>query len=81
MRQTILNIETLPDEAGRNHCKISTCPDIMLTVPEPRRAMQGWRYLETSQTPPDMHPLDPDDTSQDDIDPKMAKELAALGLL
>lgn len=81
MRQTILNIETLLDDNGKKYCRIVKDPEIMLVAPKPQRAMQGWRYLPAEQSPPDLHPLDPDNQNDDEIDEKMAKELAELGLL
>ncbi len=82
MRQTIVGIETLLDENNKKFCRIIKSPEIMLTVPQPHRAMQGWRYFEAEKAPADLHPLDPEDNSNTDtLDPKMAKELAELGLL
>lgn len=81
MRQTIVDIETLVDNNNKKYCLITKDPEIMLVKPMPYRAMQGWRYLESEKAPDDLYPFDPDQTPEDEVDPKMAKELAELGLL
>lgn len=82
MRQTITNIETLLDENNKKYCRIITSPEIMLTSPQPHRAMQGWRYFETEKAPQDLYPLNEDNLdNQNDLDPEMAKELSEAGLL
>ncbi len=81
MRQTIVDIETLVDDNNKKYCLITKDPEIMLVKPMPYRAMQGWRYLEAEKAPDDLYPFDPDQPPEDEVDPKMAKELAELGLL
>ncbi len=82
MRQTIIDIETLVDDNGKKFCMITKDPEIMLVQPKPQRAMQGWRYLEAEQSPPDLYPFDPEaDDNASKLDEKMAEELAELGLL
>jgi len=82
MRQTIIDIETLMDENNKKFCLITKDPEIMLVQPKPQRAMQGWRYLEADQAPPDLYPFDPDaDDNTKTLDTKMAEDLAELGLL
>jgi hypothetical protein len=48
-RQTILAVDTV---AGR--CQVTLDPTLVLTVPTPRRAFQGWRYLEAKDAPADL---------------------------
>jgi hypothetical protein len=48
-RQRILAVETV---AGR--CQVTLDPAIVLTVPTPRRAFQGWRYLQAKDAPGDL---------------------------
>ena len=82
MRQTIIDIETLADDNGKKFCMIVKDPEIMLVQPKPQRAMQGWRYLDPEQSPPDLYPFDPEaDDNTHTLDEKMAKELSELGLL
>jgi hypothetical protein len=50
----------------------------MPTLWQPRRAFQGWRYLEAKDAPADR----PRHAALDDnLPPAMARELRALGLL
>lgn len=52
VRQPIVQITTL--DGGAQPCRIDLGPDLILTAPQPRRAFQGWRYLETKDAPPDL---------------------------
>ena len=55
VRQPIVKIVTL--ESGVQPCRIDLAPELILTVPQPRRPFQGWRYLDAKDTPPDL-PID-----------------------
>jgi hypothetical protein len=46
--------------------------------PVPRRAFQGWRYLEAADAPPDLGKAGKELAS---LPPKMRRDLADLGLL
>ena len=52
-RQTILAVATVK-ETGADHCEVALSEEVILTVPTPRRAFQGWRYLPASDAPPDL---------------------------
>jgi hypothetical protein len=52
-RQRILAVETVGDGA-RRHCEVTLAEDVVRTVPTPRRAFQGWRYLPVADAPPDL---------------------------
>jgi hypothetical protein len=80
-RQEVIDIQTLQDDAGKNFCLILMDPQIILTSPVAHRHIQGWRYLPIEKAPKDLRPFDPTEVEDDDIDPKMAKELAEIGLL
>ncbi|MDB5713475.1 MAG: hypothetical protein JWO15_872 [Sphingomonadales bacterium] len=63
-------------EDGRIDIIVS--PDLIPVRPQPRRAHQGWRYLEADAAPPDWLPGD----GEGDVMPAaLAGELAAMGLL
>jgi hypothetical protein len=47
--------------------------------PTPRRAFQGWRYLEDADAPPDIKPGKRDQVAM--MPTEMKKKLADLGLL
>jgi len=72
VRQRITAIDTL--EAPRR-CEITLEEVLIPTAPYPRRAFQGWRYLEGKDVPPDMAAL----TDGDGLSPTLAKELRELG--
>lgn len=74
-RQTILGFETAPD--GQ---RISIRLDARLVevVPQPRRAHQGWRYLEGKDAPPD---IAADESGVGELPPDLRADLAGLGLI
>jgi hypothetical protein len=48
---------------------------LVATAPYPRRAFQGWRYLEGQDVPADMLPRE----GGEGMSPTLAKELRELG--
>lgn len=52
VRQAIDEIVT--EESGAQPCRIYLKPELIETAPQPRRAFQGWRYLEAKDAPPDL---------------------------
>jgi hypothetical protein len=77
VRQPITAIEPFADEEGIQRCKIVFDPRLVPVTPVPRRAFQGWRYLDPADAPPDL----PKGAGGDELPPKLRAELAALGLL
>ena len=73
-RQRIVSIEPF---AGAKRCRITLDPTVHETEPVARKAFQGWRYLTQADAPNDLRRLDP----SVDIDPRLHRELATLGLL
>ncbi|MCA0433926.1 MAG: DUF1489 domain-containing protein [Proteobacteria bacterium] len=76
-RQPIADLEAVTGADGIERCRIVFKPQIIPVRPTPRRAFQGWRYLEASDSPPDL----PKRSGADDLPEKMKRELAELGLL
>lgn len=74
-RQTILNFDE-DSEPGR--CRIWLDARLIVVVARPRRAHQGWRYLEGEDAPVDLTGLSGGD---DDLPTGLASELAGLGLI
>jgi len=72
-RSEILGFEEA--EGGRTHIVIST--RLIDVHPKPKRAHQGWRYLEAANAPADLA----DGESAEMLPPSMAGELAKLGLV
>jgi len=52
-RQRVLAVDTV-GEGQAARCHITLDPQIILTAPMPRRAFQGWRYLEGKDAPEDL---------------------------
>ena len=76
-RQPITDLEAVTGADGIERCRIVFKPQIIPVRPVPRRAFQGWRYLEGADAPPDL----PKAQRVDGLSDKMRRELAELGLL
>lgn len=74
MRSPILRFEAA--EGGKTHIVIS--PRLIDLHPRPKRAHQGWRYLEDADAPLD---LGAGELAGEVIPVKLAGELARLGLV
>ncbi len=76
VRQIIEDIEIFTDNEGIRRCKLVMEPRLILTHWQPRRAFQGWRYLEPKDAPTDLGVSD-----GQSFPPHLQRELAELGLL
>jgi len=74
-RQLIVDLEAQVDNEGKKCCDILMQPQIIRTIPQPKRAFQGWRYLPQSDIPSDLN----SEFSEGDSD--LAAQLAQLGLI
>ena len=72
VRQKIVSIKTL--DGGPQPCRIDLAPELILTAPQPRRAFQGWRYLDPKDAPPDLAGDDEVEMPQE-----LAKQLREIG--
>ena len=52
-RQRIVAVTTV-GEGVTARCEITLSEDIVRVAPTPRRAFQGWRYLDPKDAPPDL---------------------------
>lgn len=77
VRQRLTDIVAFTDAEGVRRCRLMLDPELVPVRPQPRRAFQGWRYLEPADAPPDLDRAD----EIDDMPVKMRAELAELGLL
>ncbi len=75
-RQPLEGFEQVRGDDGINRCRILFKPQTIHVKPVPRRAFQGWRYLDAADAPPDAPKL-----SSDQISDSMRRDLAELGLL
>jgi len=73
-RQQILAIETVGPK-GATRCEVTLSPEIVRVAPTPRRAFQGWRYLEAKDAPPDL-----DGGGADEIPTELARQLREAGV-
>lgn len=73
-RSPLLGFEQRED--GRWHIRLA--PVLIPVLTKPKRAHQGWRYLKDEDAPRD---LNDGEASGDVMPPKLARELAKLGLV
>ena len=64
---------------GKPACLLYLDPELVAVRPTPRRAFQGWRYLEAADAPPDLKKGSRDELAA--MPAALRKELASLGLL
>ena len=76
-RQPIAALEEVTGSDGIVRCRILFKPQVIPVRPVPKRAFQGWRYLEEADSPPDL----PKSAKVDGMPEKMRRELGDLGLL
>ena len=78
VRQRIIDLRPDVKEDGIACCGIVLDPVLVATRPHPRRAFQGWRYLEAADAPPDVKGFA---DAPDDIPRGMREELRELRLI
>jgi hypothetical protein len=78
VRQRLLGFEEGHKSDGSRCCLILLDEALVPVRPVPRRAFQGWRYLEAADAPPD---LGKGAKALAGLPPKMRRDLADLGLL
>ncbi len=77
-RQRIIAIERNQAHGTNKRCALVLDSTVVETEPRGARPMQGWRYLNAADAPPDLK-LGSD--APDDMPAKLVRELRALGLL
>ena len=76
-RQVLLDIANHTDGEGIQRCDLILGPQVIDTVPVPRKPFQGWRYLNADDAPRDLDFGD----GGNDMPEDLRAELAELGLL
>jgi hypothetical protein len=76
-RQKLLDIVEFIDADGIGRCRLILGPEVIETMPQPKRPFQGWRYLETKDAPADLF----GEGQKADMPAELKRELAELGLL
>ncbi len=77
-RAPVISIREEERLDGRKGCQMCIRPEVILTVPQPKRGFQGWRYLKDNEAPND---LENSIKSDGQGSPELAAELKELGLL
>ena len=77
-RQKIERFDERIGADGIRRCAMVLEPRLIRTSPQPRRAFQGWRYLNPQDAPTDIGPFDP--TSESLPEP-LAADLSLIGVL
>lgn len=72
-RQKILAVDTV-GEGAASRCQVTLDPECVRVAPTPRRAFQGWRYLDGKDAPPDLA-----GGVDGDIPPELARQLREAG--
>ena len=75
-RQRIVKLALETDHEGKSCCDIIMAPEIIRTIPYPKRPFQGWRYLLEKDAPGDLN-----SSREMQNDAALAAELAELGLI
>ena len=77
-RQPIVGFEEVIRGDGIRRCALVLGPDLIRVAPAPRRAFQGWRYLDPADAPPDLpsHRADEEALPAD-----LTRALAEIGVL
>ncbi len=78
-RQRVLDLREGTKDDGRPCCLIMLERELIPVRPVPRRAFQGWRYLEAADAPHDLKGGGGEGITE--LPPAMRKELAELGLI
>lgn len=77
-RQEIIRLDEVIGQDGIRRCGIVLNPQLMQTVPQPRRPFQGWRYLTDEDAPRDTTVFV---DGADELPTEMQAHLASLGVL
>ena len=76
-RQRLLEVRPFIDGEGISRCHLVLEPKVVRTDWQPRRAFQGWRYLQTKDAPRDLAA----GADVAALPPNLRRDLAELGLL
>lgn len=74
-RQRLVDIRPFTDDAGIGRCHLMLGNEIVATQWQPRRAFQGWRYLQDESIPADLS------AANGELPQLLRAKLAELGLL
>ena len=75
-RNKILDLAETHTQDGRKACRIVLAPELIPVVPTPKRAFQGWRYLQPEDAPQDLSALG----DAEHLPPRLREKLVQLGI-
>jgi hypothetical protein len=78
VRQKILDLRPDTKDDGTACCGIVLGKELVMTRAQPRRAFQGWRYLDATDAPKDAKAYEAED---DAMPPRMREDLRELRLI
>lgn len=78
VRQLLTDVRPFRDTDGVQRCRLVLDPETVPTEWQPRRAFQGWRYLQPEDAPGDLGAAR---GSMRGLPPELRRDLADLGLL
>lgn len=76
-RQRLLGLEEVTGDDGTRRCALQLDARVIRTEAAPRRAFQGWRYLNPDESPRD---LPEGRKAEERLPPALAQALAEIGL-
>ena len=79
VRQKLVSLDDGTRDDGTPCCHLVLAPPLIPVRPTPRRAFQGWRYLDDDDAPPDLKAGKRDQVAV--MPAEMRKKLADLGLI
>jgi hypothetical protein len=79
VRQRFVGFEDGSKDDGKPCCLLLLAPPLIEVRPTPRRAFQGWRYLDAADAPPDLKSGKKNQVAMMPV--AMRKTLADLGLI
>lgn len=77
-RQRLLDLRSVTGADGISRCELVLGPEVIETMPQPKRPFQGWRYLKEEERPLDLSGLGESVAAMPE---DLRRELAELGLL
>jgi hypothetical protein len=76
-RQRLLRLEEVTGGDGIPRCALVLDPEVIRTEAVPKRPFQGWRYLETKESPRD---LPRGRAAAESLPPRLEAALAEIGV-
>jgi hypothetical protein len=77
-RQRIVRLDEVLGSDGIRRCAIVLDPEIVRVAPTPKRAFQGWRYLDPQNAPPDLKPAR---AGEEELPAELSAALLEMGLI